>query len=122
MKHNTKIVLLSAAGALLTAGNALAASNQSSTDVVGNLGMFSTLAGTIMTYSKYVAFFIAIISLLALWVTGMLAKGLRKVNEAINAKEGVKNWMIEAVLVIVAFIILFSWIIPTINGYVPSTA
>jgi hypothetical protein len=30
--------------------------------------------------------------------------------------------MIEAVLVIVAFIILFSWIIPTINGYVPSTA
>ncbi|MHB8102616.1 MAG: hypothetical protein ACYDEF_10695 [Methanosarcina sp.] len=122
MKHNTKIVLLSAAGVLLTAGNALAAGNQSSTDVVGNLGMFSTLAGTIMTYSKYVAFFMAIISLLALWVTGMLAKVSHKVNEAINAKEGVKNWMIEAVLVIVAFIILFSWIIPTINGYVPSVA
>lgn len=122
MKHNTKIVLLSAAGVLLSAGNALAASNQSSTDVVGNLGMFSTLAGTIMTYSKYIAFFMAIISLLALWVTGMLAKISHKVNEAINAKEGVKNWMIEAVLVIVAFIILFSWIIPTINGYVPSTA
>jgi len=122
MKHNTKIVLLSAAGVLLTAGNALAAGNGSSTDVVGNLGMFSTLAGTIMTYSKYVAFFMAIISLLALWVTGMLAKVSHKVNEAINAKEGVKNWMIEAVLVIVAFIILFSWIIPTINGYVPSTA
>ena len=120
MKHNTKIVLLSAAGVLLTAGNALAASNQSSTDVVGNLGMFSTLAGTIMTYSKYIAFFMAIISLLALWVTGMLAKISHKVNEAINAKEGVKNWMIEAVLVIVAFIILFSFIIPTINGYVPS--
>ena len=91
-------------------------------DAVGNLGMFSTLAGTIMTYSKYVAFFMAIISLLALWVTGMLAKVSHKVNEAINAKEGVKNRMIEAVLVIVAFIILFSWIIPTINGYVPSTA
>jgi len=122
MKHNTKIVLLSAAGVLLSAGNVLTAGNQSSTDVVGNLGMFSTLAGTIMTYSRYVAFFMAIISLLALWVTGMLAKVSHKVNEAINAKEGVKNWMIEAVLVIVAFIILFSWIIPTINGYVPSTA
>jgi len=122
MKHNTKIVLLSAAGVLLTAGNALAAGNQSSTDAVGNLGMFSTLAGTIMTYSKYVAFFMVIIGLLALWVTGMLAKVSHKVNEAINAKEGVKNWMIEAVLVIVAFIILFSWIISTINGYVPSTA
>jgi heme/copper-type cytochrome/quinol oxidase subunit 2 len=122
MKHNTKIVLMSAAGVLLSAGIVLAAGSQSSTDVVGNLGMFSTLAGTIMTYSKYVAFFMAIISLLALWVTGMLAKVSHKVNEAINAKEGVKNWMIEAVLVIVAFIILFSWIIPTINGYVPSTA
>lgn len=122
MKHNTKIALLSAVGVALSAGNALAASNQSSTDVVGNLGMFSTLAGTIMTYSKYVAFFMAIISLLALWVTGMLAKISHKVNEAINAKEGVKNWMIEAVLVIVAFIILFSFIIPTINGYVPSVA
>jgi len=122
MKHNTKIVLMSAAGVLLSAGSALAAGSQSSTDVVGNLGMFSTLAGTIITYSKYVAFFMAIISLLALWVTGMLAKVSQKVNEAINAKEGVKNWMIEAVLVIVAFIILFSWIIPTINGYVPSTA
>jgi len=123
MKHNTKIALLSAAGVLLSADSALAAGNQSSTDVVvGNMGMFSVLAGTIMTYSKYVAFFMAIISLLALWVSGMLAKVSHKVNEAINAKEGVKNWMIEAILVIVAFIILFSWIIPTINGYVPSTA
>ena len=122
MKHNTKIVLLSAAGVLLSAGNALAASNQSSTDVVGNLGFFSTLAGTIMTYSKYVAFFMAIISLLALWVSGMLAKLSHKVEGAINAQEGLKKWLIEAVLVIIAFIVLFSWIIPTINSYVPSTA
>jgi hypothetical protein len=64
--------------------------------------MFSTLAGTIMTYSKYVAFFMAIISLLALWVTCMLAKISKKVQGALDSKEGVKNWMIEAVLVIVA--------------------
>ena len=63
----------------------------------------------------------AIISLLALWVTGMLAKISKKVQGALDSKEGVKNWMIEAVLVIVAFIILFSFVIPTINGYVPST-
>jgi|BarGraIncu00222A_1022003.scaffolds.fasta_scaffold52540_4 hypothetical protein len=119
MKHNTKIVLLSAAGVLLTAGNALAAGNQSSTDVVGNLGMFSTLAGTIMTYSKYIAFFMAIMSLFALWATGRLAEVGHKINGSINAKEGIKNWMIETVLVIVAFIILFSFVIPTINGYIP---
>ncbi len=124
MRFNTKRVcnvFIAFCLLFLLGGNALAAGNQSSTDFVGNLGMFSTLAGTIMTYSKYVAFFMAIISLLALWVSGMLAKVSHKVNEAINAKEGVKNWMIEAVLVIVAFIILFSWIIPTINGYVSSS-
>jgi hypothetical protein len=43
MKLNTKRALLSAAGILLSAGNALAAGNQSSTDIVGNLGMFRVL-------------------------------------------------------------------------------
>ena len=119
MKLPTKRAILSAAGVLLTAGNALAAGNASSTDIVGNLGMFSTLAGTIMTYSKYIAFFMAIMSLFALWATGRLAEVGHKINRSINAKECIKNWMIEAVLVIVAFIILFSFVIPTINGYIP---
>ena len=123
MKMNTKRFLGSLAGIILSAGNALAAAtNSSSTDIVGNLGFFSTIAGTIMTYSKYCAFFMAVISLLALWVSGMLAKVSHKVNDAINAQEGLKKWLVEAILVIVAFIILFSWVIPTINTYVPSTA
>ena len=58
----------------LMAGNAFAAANASSTDVVGNLGFFSDIAGTIMMYSNYIAFFMAIMSLLTLWVSGMLAK------------------------------------------------
>jgi hypothetical protein len=119
MKLNTKRVLLSAAGVLLTVGNALAAGNTSSTDIVGNLGMFSTLAGTIMTYAKYIAFFMAIMSLFALWATGRLAEVGHRVGKAIDAKDGIKNWLIEAVLVIVAFIVLFSFVIPTINGYIP---
>jgi hypothetical protein len=122
MKHNTKRVLLSAARLMLSAGNALAsATNTSSTDIVGNLGFFSTFAGTIIIYAKYIAFFIAILSLFALWSSGQLAKFSHKVEGAINAKEGVKVWLIEAVLVIMAFIVLFSFIIPTINTYVPGT-
>lgn len=108
-------------GIALINNTAAAATNASSTDIVGNLGFFSEIAGTIMTYSKYIAFFMAIISLLALWVSGMFAKFSQKVQKSINAKEGLKNWLLEAVLVIVAFIILFAWIIPTINSYVPST-
>src|SRR5665647_588423 len=118
MKHNTKIALLSIAGMALSAGNALAAGNASSTDIVGNLGMFSTLAGTIMTYAKYIAFFMAIMSLFALWATGRLAEVGHKVSKAIDSKEGIKNWLVESVLVIVAFIVLFSFVIPTINGYI----
>jgi hypothetical protein len=118
MKLNTKRVILSATGLMLSARNAFAAS---STDIVGNLGMFSTIAGTIIIYAKYIAFFVAILSLFALWSSGQLAKFSRKIDATINAKEGVKIWIIEAVLVIVAFIVLFSWIIPTINSYVPGT-
>jgi capsid protein len=123
MKLNTKRVILSAAGLLLSSSNALAAAatNASSTDIVGNLGFFSTVAGTIITYAKYIAFFVAILSLFALWSSGQLAKFSRKVEGAINAREGVKNWLIEAVLVIMTFIVLFSWVIPTINSYVPGT-
>jgi hypothetical protein len=123
VKLNTKRIILSAAGLALSAGNALAESvNASSTDIVGNLGFFSTIAGTIMTYAKYAAFFIAVISLLALWGSGMLAKLHHKIHESIDAKEGLKKWLIEAVLVIMAFIILFNWVIPTINSYIPSVA
>jgi len=123
MKLNTKRVILSAAGLLLSSSNALAAAatNASSTDIVGNLGFFSTVAGTIITYAKYIAFFVVILSLFALWSSGQLAKFSRKVEGAINAREGVKNWLIEAVLVIMTFIVLFSWVIPTINSYVPGT-
>lgn len=122
MKLNTKKLLLSVAGLFLSAGNALAeATNTTSTDIVGNLGMFSTMASTIMTYSKYIAFFMAVISLLALWVYGMLAKLSHKIHEAIDSKEGLKKWLVEAVLVIAAFIILFDWVIPTINSFVPSS-
>ncbi len=127
MKPTTKRALLSAAGLMLTVGGALAADpmtavNSTSTDIVGNLGFFSTLAGTIMTYSKYIAFFVAVLSLLGLWVSGMLAKMSKKINEAINAHDGLKNWLKEAVLVIVAFIILFNFVIPTINSMVPSVS
>ena len=122
MKLNTKRTLLTAAGLMLSARNTLAAAtNTSSTDIVGNLGMFSTIAGTIIIYAKYIAFLIAVLSLFALWSGGQLAKLSHKVEGAINAQEGLKKWLIEGVMVIVAFIILFSWIIPTINSYVPGS-
>jgi succinyl-CoA synthetase beta subunit len=121
MKLNTKRTILSAAGLLLSARNTLAAAtNTSSTDIVGNLGVFSTFAGTILMYAKYVAFFAAIIAILFMFATGALAKTYRKAENAINAQENVKKCLIECILVIVAFIVLFDLVIPTINGFIPT--
>lgn len=76
----------------LTAGNALAtATNSSFTDIVGNLGFFSNIAGTIVMYSNYIAFFMAIMSLLALWISGMFAKVSKKVDDNINSHAGLKK-------------------------------
>lgn len=108
---------MSAAGFLLSAGGALAAGND--TDIVGNLGMFSSLASTIMSYSKWIAFLACSISLLFLLSMAGLGKVQKKLETSLNAKEGIKNWLIEIVLVVVAFIVLFNWVIPTINGFIP---
>jgi heme/copper-type cytochrome/quinol oxidase subunit 2 len=85
--------------------------------------MGSTSEGVTTPYCWYdndvreiVAFFIAVISLLARLVSGMLAKIHHKVDNAINAQERLNKLLLEGVLVIIAFIILFSWIIPTINS------
>jgi hypothetical protein len=90
MKHNTKIVLLSAAGVLLTAGNALAAGNTSQTDIVGNLGIFSTLASTIMNYSKWIAFLACTISLLFLLSMSGFGKINKKIEAALHARDGLR--------------------------------
>lgn len=121
MISNTRKAIFLVLLSLLLINTAEAATNVGSTDVVRNLGFFSELAGTIMTYSKYIAFFMAILSLLALWISGMLAKLSQKIDNTISAHEGLKKWLLEAFLVISAFIILFAWIIPTINSYVPTT-
>jgi len=121
MKFNTKRTLLSAAGLMLSARNTLAAAtNTSSSDIVGNLGVFSTFAATILMYAKYVAFFAAIIAILAMYATGALAKTYHKIENAVNAQENVKKFLIESILVIVAFIVLFDLVIPTINGFIPT--
>ena len=92
-----------------------------STDIVSRLGIFSGIAGPIMYYSKEIAIFIAVLSLLSLWVSGMLAKLSRKVDGAINAKEGMKNWLVELLLVLICFIILFNWAIPQIDSFITGT-
>jgi hypothetical protein len=123
MKFNTKRIILNAAGLMLTARNALADSQltpSSPGDVIKNMGFLAPIAAFILNYSKWIAIFIAVISLVYIFVTGKLAQMNHKVGASIDAKEGLKRWVVELVFFIAALILLFSWAIPTINSLIPN--
>lgn len=63
---NIRKSILTIGGLLLSAGNALAAASNTS-DVVGNLGPLSDLAGQILIVVKYAAIFVAILTIFLLW-------------------------------------------------------
>jgi small-conductance mechanosensitive channel len=117
MKLLTKRALLSAAGLLLSAGNALAASTNTS-DVVGNLGPLSDLAGQILIVVKYAAIFVAILTIFILWLSGNWNKAKQKAQAQLQTQEHIKSWLVEAVLVFVGLIVLLKWIVPGINGMI----
>lgn len=111
----SSLLFLSAGNALAEATNGTASANE----VLNGLGAFGTLAGTILTYSKWGTIFIVMVCLLALYASGQYAKVAHKVDEALKAREGLKNMLIDSVLVVFGFILLFSVVVPLINTYIP---
>lgn len=98
MKQNMKRMILSVAGILFSASNALAVSstammdaNGSSTDIVSNLGYFLTVGGLILNLTKYGSIFICVIALFQLWATGNIAKAQHKAEEYVRSQDGMKK-------------------------------
>lgn len=120
MKLNTKRAILCAGGLILSAGNALAAGNgtASANEIITGLGAFGTFASVILTYVKWGSIFVAIIAFLILYATGQLSKVAQKAQRALDAREGMKNFLIDSVLLIFGFIMLFSVVIPLINSFI----
>ncbi|MGB9928822.1 MAG: hypothetical protein ACPK85_10495 [Methanosarcina sp.] len=113
-KKITKIFFVSLS-ILFTANVALGADNSSVTE---NLGPASGIAGDVMTFVKWGAVFVAIISILFLWMSGNVARMRERINDVLNARENMKGWFVECIIVIVGLIFLYEYIIPKINGMV----
>jgi hypothetical protein len=126
MKHNTKIVLMSAAGVLLSAGNALAAGDLTTGnltaadtgDIVNNLGLFSGLGKFILEYAIHICVFFMVICTVVIYGKGLYARSNKKVTEAIDERENLKGLLIDSVIVMLVLIVLFNVVVPYISSFV----
>ncbi len=94
---------------LLTASTALA---EDASSVTHNLGPASGIANDMMTYAKWGAIVVAIISLLVLWMSGNIARMGAKANEVLHTRESIKGWFVECIIVILGLVFLFQYIVP----------
>ena len=115
MWSKVKKFILEAGLILLTASTAFAEDASSVTD---NLGPASGIANDIMTYAKWGAIVVAIVSLLFLWISGNIARVGAKANDVLNVRESIKGWFVECIIVILGLLFLFQYIIPKLNGLV----
>ena len=107
--------ILEAGLILLTASTAFA---EDASSVTNNLGPASGIANDIMTYAKWGAIAVAIVSLLFLWISGNIARVGAKANEVLHVRESIKGWFAECIIVILGLLFLFQYIIPQLNKLV----
>jgi len=103
------------AGILLTAGSALA---EGDNNVTSNLGPASGVAGDLMFYLKWGSIFVAIATVLILWIRHNLAAHSKKVGDVLQIRDDMKQWFIMGLAVIVSFIFLFQYIIPQLDKFI----
>lgn len=128
MKLNTKRALLSAAGILLSAGNALAidanitpgnVTPANTNTIVNNLGLFSSLGQFILEYGIHICVFFMVVCTIVIYGRGLYARSNKKINEALDERENLKGVIIDSVLVMLALIVLFNVVVPYISAFVP---
>ena len=115
MLNSLRKFILEAGLILLTVSTALA---EDASSVAKNLGPASGIATDMMTYAKWGAIVVAIISLLVLWMSGNIARMGAKANEVLHTRESIKGWFVECIIVILGLVFLFQYVIPRLNGMV----
>jgi hypothetical protein len=115
MWNSLRRFILEAGLILLTASTALA---EDASSVAKNLGPASGIANDMMTYAKWGAIVVAIISLLVLWMSGNIARMGAKANEVLHTRESIKGWFVECIIVILGLVFLFQYVIPRLDGMV----
>jgi len=120
---NTKSMLLSATGLMLSARNALALDGNitvvNTGDIVNNLGLFSGLGKFILEYAIHICVFFMVICTVVIYGKGLYARSNKKVTEAIDERENLKGLLIDSVIVMLVLIVLFNVVVPYISSFVP---
>jgi high-affinity Fe2+/Pb2+ permease len=113
MKKLTKL-FGSFAGILLTASSVLADTNvtSASSDHIFGLG---PILSQIYNNVWLLAGILAGMSLLFIWSMSHLDTLKRKVSNSVHNRENIQNWFIDCVLVVLGFIFLNQWVIPTLK-------
>ncbi len=123
MEINTKSMLLSATGLMLSARNALALDGNitvvNTGDIVNNLGLFSGLGKFILEYAIHICVFFMVICTVVIYGKGLYARSNKKVTEAIDERENLKGLLIDSVIVMLVLIVLFNVVVPYISSFVP---
>lgn len=115
MMNKIRKFVLEVGWILLTASTALGAENYS---VVKNLGPASDIASDMISFAKWGAIFVAIISILFLWMSGNIARMRERINDVLNTRENMKGWFVECIIVILSLAFLFEYVVPKLNGMV----
>ena len=122
MEINTKSMLLSATGLMLSARNALALDGNitvvNTGNIVNNLGLFSGLGKFILEYAIHICVFFMVICTVVIYGKGLYARSNKKVTEAIDERENLKGLLIDSVIVMLVLIVLFNVVVPYISSFV----
>ena len=105
------------AGIILTVNSALAETNVTTVAASGTESLFGLgpILSQIYNNVWLLAGILAGLALLFIWITGHLDTLKHKVGNSVQNREGIKNWFIDCVLVVLGFIFLNKWVIPTLK-------
>lgn len=116
MKAITRKALLTLSGALVTVSNALGAAE--SINPVSHLGMFSDISGDFLDLVFWAAVFIAIVSLLVLWIMSNVSRHNKNVEEHVRNEKAKKGWAIDLIFVLLGLILLLKYIVPKLTALI----
>lgn len=112
MKPATRKALILASGLLLQAHSALAANDMNPTS---HLGIFQGLGQDTLNLVFWLAVFVAVISLLAIWIYQNITRHNKDVSEHVRQKKAKEGWFVDLFLVLIGFLLLFKYILPQLT-------
>lgn len=86
--------------------------------ITGNLGIFSELSAWILEYAVYIAIFVFALAIVILLARGSWARGVNKVDEAVDAQRNQKGLIMDGVLAMAALLFVFFVLGPFVRGFV----